>query len=184
MREALSDNGRCFVSTPCYDPQTGAAANHVNEMTYLAFGAAIERAGFMIERVFGTFASIRDYEDRLSDAQRDIFKKLRDYYDVNYLATIFAPLFPAQSRNCLWVLSKHQIVRRFPTLPNIAKPWSSSDLQDQLLDEPCEWVLPEGLAYTIDEETGESKIHSVEELKAQGAEIIGLEEEDVDTATE
>ena len=31
-----------------------------------------------------------------------MFTKLSGYYDTNYLSTIFAPMFPEYSRNCLW----------------------------------------------------------------------------------
>jgi 2-polyprenyl-3-methyl-5-hydroxy-6-metoxy-1,4-benzoquinol methylase len=40
----LAPGGRAFLSTPCYDAKVGAAANHVNEMSYGAFGALIEHS--------------------------------------------------------------------------------------------------------------------------------------------
>lgn len=101
----LIPGGQAFLSTPCYDAAVGAAANHVNEMSYAGFGSLIERSGLTIQGVFGTFASIRDYKGDLEDLGLGAtFEKLREYYDVNYLATIFAPLFPDRARNCLWVV--------------------------------------------------------------------------------
>jgi hypothetical protein len=33
---------------------------------------------------------------------KEAFDRLREYYDSNYLATVFAPLFPHKARNVLW----------------------------------------------------------------------------------
>lgn len=144
IREALADDGVAFISTPCYDPATGAAANHVNEMTYSAFGSVIERVGFGIEAMYGTFASIRDYQHLMPEPQRAIFDKMREYYDVNVLSCIFAPLYPQASRNCLWRLTKKQDVRRFPLLQYVPTPWSSSaERERDLLTAQEDWTLLE-----------------------------------------
>lgn len=105
IKEHLAPGGIAFMSTPCYDDSVGAAGNHVNEMSHTAFGAMIEYAGISVDNVYGTFASIRDYKYGMSKEQDVVFNQLREYYDTNYLATIFAPLFPKHSRNCLWELS-------------------------------------------------------------------------------
>jgi len=105
IKRYLAPSGHAFLSTPCYDEATGAAANHVNEMRYEAFGSMIQYAGLTIERVWGTFASIKDYKSALTPPIQGLFDELREYYDVNYLATIFAPLFPQYSRNALWKVS-------------------------------------------------------------------------------
>lgn len=132
----LRDGGAAFLSTPCYDAGVGAAANHVNEMSYEGFGALIEHAGLFVSAVYGTFASIKDYQHLLTHELNDIFMKMRGYYDVNYLATLFAPLFPAQSRNCLWVVTKADRdpldagdKRRFPNLQSLRGPEHSSSQQ-------------------------------------------------------
>ena len=106
IRRYLSADGHAFLSTPCYDEATGAAANHVNEMRYEAFGSMLQHAGLTIENVWGTFASIKDYVGLPEfNSFLTTFNKMREYYDVNYLATIFAPLFPQYSRNALWKVS-------------------------------------------------------------------------------
>ena len=97
----LAQNSVSWFSTPCWDEKVGAAANHVNEMTYEAFGSLLEEMGYKILKHWGTFASIKDYKTELNGLQ-DTFDKLREYYDSNYLATIFAPLFPHKARNVLW----------------------------------------------------------------------------------
>lgn len=105
MRSLMHTGSTAFISTPCYEAATGAAANHVNEMSYVALEAMIKLAGLRISTVYGTFASQKDYKKLLSPNDRAMFDKLGEYYDSNVLACIFAPLFPAESRNCLWVLN-------------------------------------------------------------------------------
>ena len=99
----LSNDAISWFSTPAFDEKVGAANNHVNEMTYEAFGSLLEEMGYKILNHWGTFASIKDYKDSLQSLSLNgVFDKLREYYDSNYLATIFAPLFPHQARNVLW----------------------------------------------------------------------------------
>jgi hypothetical protein len=133
--ELLEPEGTAFVSTPCWDPDVGAANNHINEMTYEALGGMIEDVGFAIEGVWGTFASIKDYKDELGE-HKNTFDQLRLYYDTNYLATIFAPLFPHRSRNCIWQLRKNPNNetwnRRFQSLRDVDTRWSSSEDWRQL----------------------------------------------------
>ncbi len=101
-KNQVKQDGILFVSTPVFNGS--AAANHINEMGRVTLGKAFEMAGFEIIGNYGTFASISDYQHMMSKEQLGIFERLRDYYDTNVLATIFAPLFPAGSRNNLWVL--------------------------------------------------------------------------------
>lgn len=133
----LDRHGMAFISTPCYDAHVGAAANHVNEMSHEAFGSMIEYAGLHIDSVFGTFASIRDYKGLLKEFNLELaFDALRNYYDSNYLATLFAPLFPKQSRNCLWRVchrNREQIQGpyqfKYPQLKTLDSPQHSSSNQ-------------------------------------------------------
>lgn len=130
IKEHLAVNGVAFISTPCYNADTGAAANHVNEMSYSAFGSMIEYAGLYVHRVFGTFASIKDYRPIMTPTQAEVFDQLREFYDSNYLATLMAPLFPAQSRNCLWEVlagDRGEPTRvSFPALMHQVDPKNSS----------------------------------------------------------
>jgi len=100
-----------YLSTPNYDEKVGAAGNHtyngrINEFKHEELQELIKEAGFNIVEKFGTFASQKDYKDLLSDSERIMFTELNKYYDSNLISVIFAPLFPEQSRNCLWVLKK------------------------------------------------------------------------------
>lgn len=127
IKRYLSHTGVAFISTPCYDAGMGAAANHVNEMSHDAFGSLIEHAGLSIDNVWGTFASIKDYKDEIKACgYQQIFDGLREYYDSNYLATVFAPLFPKQSRNCLWRVSLTKAVQCYPKLSALTNPVNSS----------------------------------------------------------
>lgn len=141
MHSLTTDDCRYFISTPNWN-RVDCAANHVNEMLYEALGAAFERHGFHIEHVYGTFASIRDYEHLLlthrapqpSLVTQEVFTALREYYDTNFLSCVFAPLFPAQSRNCLWELRKQKPNDRnvYDDIKNIKTPWSSSALWEDM----------------------------------------------------
>ncbi len=126
MRKLIADGGDVMISTPCYNGS--AAQNHINEMTYSALGAVIEDLGFAIEGHWGTFASQRDYKPELiKDELMDAFDRLHEYYDSNLIAVLFAPLYPAQARNCFWHLKKNQpadYVRKFPTVMEVPGPWS------------------------------------------------------------
>jgi hypothetical protein len=130
--------GRIWISTPCWDYKS-CAANHVNEMTYGAFGAMCMEAGFIIENVHGTFASISDYAHKMSPAYKEVFEDLRDYYDSNVLSVIFAPMFPAQSRNALWELRLPKMGEK-PNWDRVSmqqRPWGSSAHQADMIRE--EW---------------------------------------------
>lgn len=136
IRQVMTGDGVAFISTPCFNGK--AAGNHINEMTYTALGALIEDLDFEIQAHYGTFASIADYKDQLeSDSttvpnQSDlplltgvsVFNRLREYYDTNVLANIFAPLYPQFSRNCLWELRPGLESRKFPLLVDVPTPWS------------------------------------------------------------
>jgi hypothetical protein len=133
-----------FISTPCYNGS--AAANHLSECTFNALGSLLEDLNYKIEGVYGTFASISDYQDQLSCVTtydkdsgkkiadtdlRPIFSALRNYYDTNVLSVVFAPLFPAHARNCLWHLTKKKLSsddqaqeRIFSKLEQAPTPWS------------------------------------------------------------
>ena len=106
MNQLLKKDGVCFLSTPCYDQKVGAAANHVNEMSFDGFHALILAAGFKIDRVWGTFASQKDYKKHMDEHQMELFQQLAEYYDSNVVACMMAPLFPDRARNCIWRLTK------------------------------------------------------------------------------
>ena len=109
------ENTRVYISTPNYDPSVGAANNHllgpekeVGEWDHFELQEKLSQY-FDIEKKYGTFASMRDYKDDLRDWQIPMFEALKDYYDVNLISNIMAPLVPAEhARNCLWVLKRKE----------------------------------------------------------------------------
>lgn len=136
MAARLAPDGVAFISTPVYDPKVGAADNHVNEMSYEIMKALLTNAGFEIDDHFGTFASIKDYKEMVDKDDLDVvFTRLRAYYDSNYLATIFAPLYPHRSRNVLWrvKLQNSQSLLEPVSINSLQQPWSSSDQWEPLI---------------------------------------------------
>lgn len=110
-----SSNTILLISTPCYDKKIGAAKNHiingvVCELTYDEMHDTLIRNGFVIDEVFGTFASQKDYKLKMNNWQMEMFNNLSKYYDINLISNIMAPLFPMESRNCLWRCKKNDKV--------------------------------------------------------------------------
>lgn len=121
LRDLISDDGRMFFSTPCWNGS--AAANHINETTYGAMAAVLHDVGWEIIHHYGTFASQRDYQHLFLPEQAVLYDMLAEYYDSNVLACIFAPMFPNSSRNVLWECVKTDISEE-QALPGYAQPWS------------------------------------------------------------
>lgn len=103
-----NENTRVYLSTPNYDPAVGAAKNHIidgeiGEWDHKELEAKLSEY-FVIEKKYGTFASMKDYKHLLNDWQKEMFDALKDYYDTNLISVMMAPFFPDQARNTLWVL--------------------------------------------------------------------------------
>ena len=99
-----------YLSTPNYDPQVGAAENHtlkdgeIGEWDHFELQDKLNEF-FVIEKKYGTFASIKDYKDDLTGWKLEAFNALKEYYDSNLLSNMMAPMIPAEhARNCLWVM--------------------------------------------------------------------------------
>lgn len=109
------ENTVVYLSTPNYDPQVGAANNHllgpnkeVGEWDHFELQKKLEEY-FVIEKKYGTFASIKDYKDDLTGWKKEAFEELKKYYDSNLLSNMMAPMIPAEhARNCLWVLKARE----------------------------------------------------------------------------
>jgi 2-polyprenyl-3-methyl-5-hydroxy-6-metoxy-1,4-benzoquinol methylase len=113
MLACLKPNGVLLLSTPVYDG-VRHAANHIHEYTVPELQKAIEKAGFVVERRFGTFMDIKHIGKELpSDANFDasalrsavamVKRALSDYFDNDAISNIFGPLYPDHARNNLWV---------------------------------------------------------------------------------
>lgn len=111
-----NNNATYYLSTPNFDPEVGAAANHTfdagDERGYdvQEFGhfelEEILKQHFIIVKKFGTFASIKDYKYLMNAWQKEMFNALKEYYDSNLISVIMAPFFPENARNTLWVLKR------------------------------------------------------------------------------
>lgn len=102
----MSEDTTLLISTPCYDESVGAADNHiidgeVGELTYNEMKDFLSNR-FKIDKIYGTFASQRDYKPYMNEWQKQMYDSLKDYYDSNILSNLMAPLFPEYSRNCIW----------------------------------------------------------------------------------
>ncbi len=110
IQDAANENTTILISTPNYDERVGAADNHIidgeiGEFTHLELHELITKY-FTVEEKYGTFASQKDYKEYMNEWQTKMFDELSKYYDTNLLSVMMAPMFPAESRNCLWVLKK------------------------------------------------------------------------------
>jgi 2-polyprenyl-3-methyl-5-hydroxy-6-metoxy-1,4-benzoquinol methylase len=111
-----NENALYYLSTPNFDENVGAAGNHTYDSGD-GRGVDVQEFGheelkslllkhFDIVEYFGTFASERDYKPFMNEWQTQMFNSLKEYYDSNLVSNIMAPMFPAQSRNTLWVLKR------------------------------------------------------------------------------
>jgi len=104
ISDGMSKNSVAFLSTPNYN-RISKAANHIYEWEFSELESELKK-NFIIEKVFGTFASQKDIKQGLSGSELTLYEKLREYYHFTFLSVIFAPLYPENSRNCLWRLRK------------------------------------------------------------------------------
>lgn len=101
----LAKNGRVLLSTPVFDPKVGMAKNHIHEYGILELQQEILKAGFTIERRFGTFQTALQAK-KSEPNHRAVWEELKDYYSNDVVACFLAPLYPDQARNNIWVLKK------------------------------------------------------------------------------
>lgn len=99
------------MSTPVYDG-VRHAANHIHEYMVPELQKAVEKAGFKVERRFGTFMDIKHIgknvlkNESLTKAIALVKDHLEEYFDNDAISNIFGPLYPDHSRNNLWICRK------------------------------------------------------------------------------
>lgn len=122
--ELLRPGGKMLISTPVYDG-VRMAANHINEMDVPTLQKHITKAGFEVERRYGTFMDIKhigkaepvmglgenhpNYGQAMPDlvtAVKMVRDELSAYYDNDAISCLFAPLYPDHARNNLWTARK------------------------------------------------------------------------------
>lgn len=99
IKNVMDSDTILFISTPCFNGK--AAGNHVYEWEYAELKEQLEK-DFIIEANYGTFASQRDIEQNLTECEKEVYEKLKEYYDSNFISIIMAPLYPSFSRNAIW----------------------------------------------------------------------------------
>jgi len=110
MFAATKPGGVLLLSTPVYDG-VRHAKNHIHEYKVPELQAAIEKAGYVIERRFGTFMDIKhigkvDPTGCSKAAVLEVRKALEQYFDNDAISNIFGPLYEDHARNNLWVCRK------------------------------------------------------------------------------
>jgi 2-polyprenyl-3-methyl-5-hydroxy-6-metoxy-1,4-benzoquinol methylase len=116
MFAATKPGGVLLLSTPVYDGKRHAK-NHIHEYTAPELQASIEKAGYVIERRFGTFMDIKHIGKvephipgmdgkKMLDAIKLVRQGLEQYFDSDAISNIFGPLYPDHARNNLWVCRK------------------------------------------------------------------------------
>jgi 2-polyprenyl-3-methyl-5-hydroxy-6-metoxy-1,4-benzoquinol methylase len=109
----LKPGGVMLMSTPCYDG-VRHAANHIHEYTVPELQKATEKAGFKVEQRYGTFTDIKHIGKTEPESSfgvsklaiAEVRKGLEKYYDNDAISCLFAPLYPDQARNNLWICRK------------------------------------------------------------------------------
>lgn len=117
----LKPGGVMLMSTPVYDGKRHAA-NHIHEYYADELQKETEKAGFIVERRFGTFMDIRHIkkvkifehlpadcpwdEKEVHSAIQVVSTLLGEYFDNDAISNIFGPLFPDHARNNLWICRK------------------------------------------------------------------------------
>jgi len=112
-------NATYFISTPNFKASVGAAGNHtydsgdgrgvaVQEFTMQELEKLFQKHA-IIKQCYGTFASQKDYEHLLVGWKAEMYKAFQKYYSNHLLSAIVAPLFPAHSRNTLWILKQKDL---------------------------------------------------------------------------
>lgn len=113
MFACTKPGGVLLLSTPVYDGKRHAA-NHIHEYTAPELQKAIEKAGYVVEKRFGTFMDIKHIgkaeastaavdPKKLTDAIKLVRQGLEQYFDNDAISNIFGPLYPDHARNNLWV---------------------------------------------------------------------------------
>lgn len=121
MFACTKPGGVLLLSTPVYDGKRHAA-NHIHEYTIPELQKYIEKAGYVVERRFGTFMDIRHIGKATSSVypqgpeERDAITRVKnalgEYFDNDAISNIFGCLYPDHARNNLWVCRKPAIATK------------------------------------------------------------------------
>jgi SAM-dependent methyltransferase len=105
IARVLKTDGTLLLSTPNYDGRH-KAANHIYEYREQELQDIVEKY-FHVRAKYGTFMSLgkpNQAKAILTPEDYSLFMRLHPYYNSSVLSVLFAPAYPSQSRNILWVL--------------------------------------------------------------------------------
>lgn len=100
----LAPGGALLISTPVFNGSK--AANHIYEYTAPELKEKLERAGFIIEKRFGTFASASDIQKCATPYEKELIESLTQFYSNEVMACFLAPKYPDYARNNAWIARK------------------------------------------------------------------------------
>lgn len=100
----LVPGGALLLSTPIFDGHR--ARNHIHEFIIPELQELIEKAGFSVERRYGTFMNANAAKKAANPEEKKVLMALAEYYSWDVLSCFLAPLYPDVSRNNLWVCRK------------------------------------------------------------------------------
>lgn len=106
VRECMYPKSTFLLSTPVFNGK--AAANHIHEWEIPELQEAIENAGFVVDKRFGTFSSAPEIKKVMTPQHREVIKALGEYYSDEVISVIMAPLYPDASRNNMWVCKRSE----------------------------------------------------------------------------
>lgn len=103
LNKLVTNEGRVLISTPVYNG-IHMAANHIHEYGFDEFKESVEKAGFEVVDVFGTFANFKKIRKVATKEELALVAELHKFYTYEVLSNFLAPKYPQVASNCCWVL--------------------------------------------------------------------------------
>lgn len=127
MFACTKPGGRLFISTPVYSGNR-QAANHIHEYTIEELREALEEAGYIVEKRFGTFMDLRHIKANQPkgvshEAVLEVCEALSVYFDNDAISNFFGPLYPDHAKNNLWVCRRPAQATENSTSPTRKRPF-------------------------------------------------------------
>jgi SAM-dependent methyltransferase len=106
FRDLLSPGGRIILSTPVFDGKA-MARSHIHEYYIQELQELIESVGLRVTKRYGTFTAEPQLKRVLKASRPDllnIYEEMRVFHSAGYCSGMFAPMFPDEARNNVWVV--------------------------------------------------------------------------------
>ncbi len=99
MHHLLAEDGILIFSMPIYSDRYKMARNHINELRKAEIEAELHRAGFIIEKQYGTFGNWNDLKKVATKDEVALYKTLGSFYSNDLLGCYMSPKYPEAARN-------------------------------------------------------------------------------------